>query len=133
MIGLDTSVVLRYFVKDDPEQGRLAKSLMESLTAGDPGWISLVVLTELVWLLKKTYRLEKEPIATIVEKLLASRHLIVEESEKVDAALLLHRNTRAGFADCLLAVSAKAAGCASVVTFDKIASRDLGVRRLGQP
>ena len=130
MIGLDANIVLRYLVKDDPEQARLAKSLMESLTADSPGWISVVVLAEVVWSLKKTYRLEKDQIAAIVERLLASRLLVVEQSEKVDNALSLHRNTRAGFADCLLSVAARSAGCTTVVTFDKIAARDLGMRRL---
>ncbi len=133
MIGLDANVVLRFLVKDDPEQARLAKALMESLTSDCPGWISLVVLAEVVWSLKKTYRLGKDQIAAIVERLMANRFIAVEQGDKVDAALSLHRSTRAGFADCLLSVTTRSAGCAKVVTFDKIAARDLGMELLGSP
>ena len=130
MIGLDTNIVLRYLVKDDPEQAGLAKGLMESLTADNPGWISLVVLAEIVWSLKRTYKLEKDQIAAIIDKFLESRQLVIEQSELVDTSLALYRNNRAGFADCLLCVAAPSAGCSSVVTFDKIAARDLGMHRL---
>jgi predicted nucleic-acid-binding protein len=45
--------------------------------------------------------------------------------------LNLYRNTRADFADCLIAASAKAAGCSRTVTFDRIAARDAGMELIG--
>ena len=131
MTGLDTNVLVRYLAQDDAAQARAAGKVMESLSPSEPGWISLVVLAELVWSLKKTYRLAKNRIISIVESLLASRDIRVEVSEKVQYALLLHRNSRAGFADCLLSVCAREAGCLKVVTFDRIAARDLGMEGIG--
>jgi predicted nucleic-acid-binding protein len=127
VIGLDTNVLVRYLVEDDEAQTRAAKEVMNGLSASNPGWVSLVVLAELVWSLKKTYKLSKDGIVNVVEGLLASKDLLIEASEKVQYALLLHRNSRAGFADCLLWVNARDAGCQKVVTFDRVAARDLGM------
>lgn len=131
MIGLDTNVLVRYLVKDHPTQWQDAKQVIESLSPSSPGWISAVVLAELVWSLKKTYKLDKDRIVKIIELLLASKDLVLEHSDAVQNALSLHRNTSAGFADCLLWVSAQGAGCRKVVTFDRIASRDLGMEQIG--
>lgn len=130
MIGLDTNILVRYLTMDHPAQSHAAKRVIEALSPSEPGWISLVVLAELVWTLKKTYQLEKARIVGVVEGLLASKDVQLEESEKVQSALLLFRNSRAGFSDCLLSTSAKAAGCRKVVTFDRIAARDLDMERI---
>ena len=42
MIGLDTNVVVRYIMQDDPRQAALATRFVESLTSATPGYISLV-------------------------------------------------------------------------------------------
>lgn len=56
MIGLDTNVLLRYLVKDDPAQFARARRLIEThLTPDEPGWIGLVVAAELVWALRFHY------------------------------------------------------------------------------
>jgi predicted nucleic-acid-binding protein len=130
VIGLDTNVLVRYLVQDHPAQSRAAKEVMESLSSAEPGWISVVVLAELVWSLKKTYRLDKNGIMRVLEGLIASKDLVFENGETVQHALALHRNTGAGFADCLLSVSAKSAGCKKVVTFDRVAARDIGMERI---
>jgi predicted nucleic-acid-binding protein len=66
-----------------------------------------------------------------LDKLLSSREIVVEQSEIVRESLNLYRNTRADFADCLIAASAKAAGCSRTVTFDRIAARDAGMELVG--
>jgi AbrB family looped-hinge helix DNA binding protein len=50
MIGLDTNVVVRYIMQDDPKQSPKAVRLIEALTADEPGFISLVSIVELVWI-----------------------------------------------------------------------------------
>ena len=37
MIGLDTNVLVRYIIRDDPKVGKATK-LIESLDADRPGW-----------------------------------------------------------------------------------------------
>lgn len=131
MIALDTNVLVRYLTEDDPVQSQIANEVLDNLSPDEPGWISLVVLAEMVWALRKTYKLNKDRIVRILDDLLVSRDIVIEDIQKVQRALSLHRVCRAGFADCLLSVSAHAAGCIKVVTFDKIAARALGLELLG--
>jgi predicted nucleic-acid-binding protein len=56
MTGLDTNVLVRYLTQDDAKQAEQATQLIENtLTVANPGFISLVVLTELYWVLGNVY------------------------------------------------------------------------------
>lgn len=49
MIGLDTNVLVRYFVQDDEVQSALASKLIaESVSVSNPGYITLISLVEVV-------------------------------------------------------------------------------------
>ena len=64
MIGLDTNVVIRYLTQDDPKQATIATRLMEkTLSSGEPGFISLVVLAEVVWVLVSLYSVDRAGVA----------------------------------------------------------------------
>ncbi len=54
----------------------------------------------------------------------------MENDATVAQAVERFRTTQADFADCLIAASARAAGCGRVVTFDRIAARDAGMELL---
>jgi predicted nucleic-acid-binding protein len=130
MIGLDTNVLVRYFVKDDPLQTQAAENLLDSLSPEEPGWLGLIVLVELVWVLRFMYRFQRDGIARIVESLLRSLDVVVDQENVVHQALSLYRNSKADFADCLIAALARDAGCIKTVTFDRIAARDAGMELL---
>jgi|SRR5579863_20844 len=127
MIGLDTNILVRHFMQDDPKQIGPAAHVMKSLSAAEPGWVGLAVVAELVWVLKSIYRVERPAIVYVLESLLASDDCIVEQSETVLNAVNLYRNRGADFHDCLIAAGAHAAGCTRVVTFDRAAARDAGM------
>ncbi len=131
MIGIDTNVLLRYLVQDEPTQSSAANNLLDHLSAENPGWICIAVLLETVWSLAKTYKFNREQIGSVLDRLLASQDVSLEHSDQVQRALTLYRGTRTGFTDCLIAVCAKAAGCERIVTLDKTAARDLGIEQLG--
>jgi predicted nucleic-acid-binding protein len=130
MIGLDTNVFVRYFVKDDPEQTRLAVDLVHALSPSEPGWVGQATLLELVWATTRIYRIDKADVIRILDTLLASRDLVIEFDNTVRAALRLFRKGNADFADCLIGASARAAGCSRTVTFDRVAARDAGMQLL---
>ena len=60
MIGLDTNILVRYFIKDDPEQTRLAVNLIYSLSLTEPGWIGLAIFMELDWVLNNVLKVKKD-------------------------------------------------------------------------
>jgi predicted nucleic-acid-binding protein len=66
-------------------------------------------------------------VAQVLDKLRASRDVIVGQEDAVREALRLYRTGNADFADCLIASSAKAAGGSRTVTFDRRAARGAGM------
>jgi predicted nucleic-acid-binding protein len=124
VIGLDTNILVRYFVKDEPEQTRLAVNLIYALSPAEPGWVGQATILELVWVMTRIYRVKKDRVAQVLDMLLASRDIVVGQDDTVREALRLYSVGNADFADCLIASSAKAAGCSRTVTFDRRAARD---------
>ena len=111
MIGLDTNVVIRYLTQDDPRQAQLANRLFErTLSPGKPGFISLAVLCEIVWVLADSYSMDQAGIRAVIEGLLGSRQLQVESKDLVwkalrtlpprqRAVLILHELDEVGIGD----------------------------------
>ena len=95
---------------------------MESLSSELPGFLSLVVIAELVWVLQFSYHFKKHEIEYVVERLLRSKELIVERAEIASQALRKFHVSRANFADCLIERCGHAAECQYVLTFDKDAA-----------
>lgn len=130
MIGLDTNVIVRYVMQDDPAQATAATRIIDSLSAENPGFVSLVVVAELAWVLDFSYRIKQEGIERAVQTLLESEEIIVEQAETVAQALRLFRAGGANFADFLIERSGNAAGCQHTFTFDQKAARSAGMRLL---
>lgn len=119
MIGLDTNVIIRYLTHDDPAQTPAATKLLNSFSTASPGFLSLVAVAELVWVLTSLYYFERREIAHVVEILLRSEGLVIERSEVVWQALRKFRTGNAGFSDCLIERCGHAAECEYTATFDK--------------
>jgi predicted nucleic-acid-binding protein len=100
---------------------------MSALTVADPGWVGTAVLLDLVWELTRNHKVKRAKVFQILTYLLSSQEIVVEQDAVVREALNYYQKTSAGFADCLIAASARAAGCARTVTFDRIAARDAGM------
>src|ERR1700746_159135 len=111
MIGLDTNIVVRYLTHDDPAQTARAIKLFASLSADDPGFLSLIVLVESVWVLERSYAFRKDEIVRVVETFLRGREVVVEQSELVSQALQSFNATGVDFSDCLIERCGHAAEC----------------------
>jgi len=118
VIGLDTNVLVRYVMQDDPRQSPRATRLIESLSAEDPGFVPVVTLVELVWVLMGSYALDRKQVATVLEALLRSKELVVDRADLVTQALARFSAGRADFADTLIERIASAAGCTATMSFD---------------
>lgn len=131
MIGLDTNVLVRYFVQDDPVQSRKATVLMERhLTEQGPAFISVVALAETTWVLERIYRLKSEEIAVIIERVLQADAFVVEHEAEVASALIALWEGSGSFADALIGAINTQAGCSRTVTFDRKATRLPGFQLL---
>ncbi|MBL4606827.1 MAG: type II toxin-antitoxin system VapC family toxin [Pseudomonadales bacterium] len=124
MIGLDTNILVRYFVQDDIAQSKLATRLIETqCTVTQPGLISLVVLCELVWVFESAYQYEKSLICKLLQRLLMTAEFEIEPLLPVRAALKEYQGGNADFADCLIQHLNHASGCDYTFTFDRKAAK----------
>jgi predicted nucleic-acid-binding protein len=90
--------------------------------------VGQATILELVWVMTRIYRVKKERVAQVLDMLLASRDIVIGQDDTAREALRLYRAGNTDFADCLIAASARAAGCSRTVTFDRIAARDAGMQ-----
>jgi predicted nucleic-acid-binding protein len=130
MIGLDTNILVRYIMQDDTKQAEKATALIESLSPSQPGFVSLVSVLELVWVLTSCFDLTRQQVAQALDALLRSKQLVVDQTEHVVRALRTYSASPADFADCLIERTASAAGCDQTMTFDVAASRHAGMTLL---
>jgi len=126
MIGLDTNVLLRYLVQDNPLQSRRATEIIERrLTELDPGFVSLVSFLEVVWVLKSLYMRSRQEIANDIEMILAAGTLEIQNEQEVYHAVVALRNGTGTFEDALIGALGIWRGCSATLTFDEKAARKL--------
>ena len=131
MIGLDTNVIIRFLAQDDAIQSPVATRFMSRLSREQPGFVSAVVLAEITWVLARAYKASREDIANAVESLLRTAELIIENAEAAYRALAVyHVSGSAQFADALIAQTAMLAGASEIVSFDRTAASEAGMRLL---
>jgi len=130
MTGLGTNILVRFITEDDPDQSKRADNFLQSLSPENPGFIPLVTLAELVWVLRGRFRSSKLQIIQRLAQILNSPELVVEGRMAVYTALARFSTSKADFADCLIACLGDAADCHDTVTFDVDAARYAGMRLL---
>jgi predicted nucleic-acid-binding protein len=124
MIGLDTNILVRYLTQDDPIQSPKATEIIERrLTDENPGFVTIVVMVETVWVLERAYRLAANEIAAAVERMLQTDVLVVENEQEVFSAMIALKDGQGSFADAVIAALSARAGCSYTLTFDHQALR----------
>jgi predicted nucleic-acid-binding protein len=130
MIGLDTNILVRFFMQDDPGQAAKVNRLFASLTPERQGYISLMVLLESHWVLKTIYRFDRESLAAAAMSLLSTAQIKVESASVALSAIKAFNDSNIDFEDALIAKLALNAGCDLVYTFDKTAVKHAGMTLL---
>jgi len=124
MIGIDTNIVVRHLAQDDPVQSPKATDLIErQLTEDNPGFISVVAIAGIAWVLERAYRLADHEIAAAIERILQAGVLVVESEQEVFSAMIELKEGRGSFADALIGALGAKAGCSHTLTFDRKALR----------
>jgi len=127
MIGLDTNILVRYLTQDDPVQSRQVTELIERrLTGEEPGFVSVVVMAETVWVLERAYRFSDNDIAAAIEHMLQIGVLVVDSEQEIFTAMTALRQGHGSFGDALIAALSAKAGCSRTLTFDRKALRLAG-------
>ena len=131
MTALDTNVIVRYLVADDPGQAEAARSLLEQLTPDNPGFICREVVIEIAWVLERSYRFARTRIAEALMGLAASDSLVVENADDIVVAAHRYRQGGVGFSDLMILAVAERVGATPLYTFDRRLGRMRGVVLVG--
>jgi predicted nucleic-acid-binding protein len=126
MLAVDTNVLVKLIVRDDPAQVKAAE---EFVTKG--AWVSHLVLAETLWVLDSVFELGREQVVQAVEMLLNHSELTLQDADVVTTALGHYRKRNSvEFSDCLALEIARKAGHLPIATFDRDFAKLDDVQRL---
>ena len=124
MIGLDTNILVRYFIEDDAHQTQKSTEFLETnCKKHDPCFISTIVLCELSWVLRQTYHLDNTTIIGTLEKIIQTGQFKIQDLDCVREAITDCKKLNTSFPDSLVGKLSIKHGCSHTITFDKAAAR----------
>lgn len=122
-IGVDTNVLVRAIMDDDPRQAAIAR---EELRQSDLVTLATSALCELVWVLASGYKVPPARIAEALRRLLESDNVVADRGA-VGAGLDV-LESGGDFADGAIAHESRRLGATEFVSFDRKAVRLLKAR-----
>lgn len=129
LVGIDTNVVLRAVLRDDPDQSAAAAEFFRALTPERRGLITQVTLAECYWVMARAKRLSRDTCLAVIRSLIETEVLEFDDGETVVRALTLAEEG-ADFADALIQANMDLFGATTTLTFDQDAAERLGWRLL---
>lgn len=129
IVGIDTNVLLRATLNDDPAQTPMARAQLQAFTPERQGFIAQVTLLDYYWTLSRSYKYTKAECLAAINALLETRTIEIEDGESV-ALAVTRAEAGADFADALIACTNELFGASETVTFDRKASDVLGWKLL---
>jgi predicted nucleic-acid-binding protein len=126
MRAVDTNVLVRLITRDDVRQAASADAFIRK-----GAWVSLLALTEAVWVLAAVYERKAAGLVTAIEMLLNHEQLVLQDADAVEAALEIFRSRPSlGFSECLMLQVARKAGHLSLGTFDRVLGKVGGAQKV---
>jgi predicted nucleic-acid-binding protein len=121
--GIDTNVLARYIVQDDPAQTAQAAKLIENQFDRDnPAFIHILVLCELVWVLSSAYGFDRQQIVRVLRQVLLTDCFRVQDHSIAWEAMIDYSRGNADYADYVIGRANREIGVETTMTFDKKAA-----------
>lgn len=119
-MALDTNVLLRLLLDDDPKQSRQVRDAVDRAVRQDqPLLLPDIVLCETEWVLASVYKLPRTRIIEVLRRLLEGTEFTFVDRGAVATAVDNYAHGKAEFSDYLIGAVASAAGAATTYTFDR--------------
>lgn len=119
MIGVDTNVLVRVALDDDPVQSASAASLMKKYVHARKLFIASYAILEMAWVLKGKGR-TRHQICEAIYNLLDSPGITVGQKDVILNAVEKYRTGKADFGDYLILSEGEAAGVKQLASYDKV-------------
>jgi len=124
MMAVDTNVLVRFLVRDDERQARIAYArFKQAESSREILFVSLLVVLETIWVLESVYDKTRKDILDSLDELKSMPILEFENIQVLETLLSEGRKNNADLSDLLIGIEAQACGCNGVLTFDRKAAR----------
>lgn len=127
---LETSLLIRYLTKDEPEKADRCERLFREVEKGRITlYLTPLVVAETVWVLSRVYRFQKTEIVEGLCRVLNTPHLVCDEAELLLQALELFHTRSISFIDAYHATFLPARGITEFYSYDTDFDRLSGITR----
>jgi predicted nucleic-acid-binding protein len=118
-VGVDTNILVRGPLGDDPRQHALASGLMEAASKGQGLVVSAFAVLEMAWVLRAR-KIPRQDVARVIRTLLDAQGVTVTHSEILHQALARFEEGKADLGECLICADGQAFGARAFATFDQV-------------
>ncbi len=127
---VDTNVILRYLLNDEPRLSRLAGDFFEKVMSGEEkAIVPECVIAECVYVLTKYYKVPREKTSEILGGLLHYKGFVNDVQDCLLEALSLFSESSFAIVDCIVYARSRRAGCA-LMSFDEKLKKYAGKDRV---
>ena len=118
-VVVDTNLLVRYLTEDDPAKAMSVDALLKKARLGKIKILfPSVVVAELVWELESFYRMSREQISELVNAILHTPGIEVQDEAIISGATRFYGQTNIDFVDAWIIEFAKTLGVKKIHTFD---------------
>lgn len=123
---IDTNLLIRYLVNDDPRKAQFVDALLKKAAAGEVNiLIPSIVIAELVWVLESFYEMQAADISEYVDSILNTPGIFVSDEQVVRSAIRRYSAGRVDFIDAWIAHYAIIKRADEIITFDRKHFKDI--------
>lgn len=120
MIFIDTNIFLRYFEQEDVEIALRIGELFKRLTKGEiTCFTNSMVIIEIIWVLEKYYKWEKEEVCENIELILNTPNIRIKERNILKSAVRTYKDMNIDFIDAYNHAYIKVNGASEIYSYDK--------------
>ena len=125
MKALDTNILIRFLLNDEPEQSDKVHNLfLNAQKREERLFVGQLTLLETVWVLESRYRFSRENLLSSLKKLFSLPVLAFEKAEMLEEYAEIAMSSGVELSDLLIALSAKSSHCETTLTFDRKAAKE---------
>lgn len=115
MIFVDTNIFLEVFART----GAKSDNCLEFLENETNLWTSVLVLSEIEWVLRSGYQLDRPQVIRYLKRVVTMNNLVIEDHRLVLEALDHYQKTTADWFDCLNVARLQSLGINQLASYDK--------------